>query len=116
MEKSPQNLAFIDVDQEGVAPLPRLSLNRHPTLACHALLARLPKGRLSNSLGYLALLKDGVVLSKTFPPRPGLDGWGILATARGLETDLSQFSVRDTPAYQELLDTLEQCILMLGQE
>lgn len=102
--------ALIEVDQAGVATLPRLALNRRPAVACHALLARLPESRFSDSLGYLALLQDGVVLSKTFPPRPALEGWCILAKAKGLETDLSQFSVRDTPAYQELLDTLEQAI------
>ncbi len=108
--RQPFPQAYIDVEQEGVTTLPRIAVCGRPALACHALLARLPEGRFSGSLGYLALLQDGVVLSKTFPPRPGLEGWCILASAEGLETDLSQFNVRDTPAYQQLLDTLEQTI------
>ncbi len=109
-QRQPFPQAYIDLEQEGVTTLPRITLSGRPALACHALLARLPQGRFSGSLGYLALLQDGVVLSKTFPPRAGLEGWCILASAEGLETDLSQFSVRDTSAYQQLLDTLEQTI------
>ena len=100
--------------EEALPTVPRLHISSHPCMPCQAMLAKLPLNRFSDSLGWLALVQDGVVITKVLEPRPGLSGWCIVASAQGLETDLSQFNVLDTPAYQNLLDCLEQICALPG--
>lgn len=83
------------------AGLPVLPLWKIPGVACHAAL-----GRIGQEDGWLALVRDGVVLRKTDPPRRELADWRVLADASSLALTLSQLDVVEDERYDLLLDCL----------
>ncbi|MBI3926136.1 MAG: hypothetical protein HY319_11385 [Armatimonadetes bacterium] len=88
--------------------LPRLRLWGEPVLSCHAILGQLPRGYFSTSIGWIAFVKDGVVMRKLMPRRESMTNWCIVVSANDLESDLSEFGVVENEAYEKVLDCLEQ--------
>ena len=87
--------------------LPRLRVSGLRCVGCHVALARLKSGMFSESLGWLAFIKDGVVLSKAWNPIPSMRDWCLLVNAQNLTTDLSEFGVIQDDPYRQAVANLE---------
>lgn len=76
-----------------------------PALPCFAILGRL-RGGLGFRKGWLALLKQGVVLTRIPVPSPELEGWRIVADASNLDFDVSGFGVIVNERFEKFVERL----------